>query len=150
MRHQLTAAAALLALACGAPPRDDASTPDDSLTLRISGPTLVAVVPHTPGFLDSNVVDADEDTTGLTTALDDFSFYLGVTDSAMRARGVQVHLRIDTLIRWVANGRRDSMRFTPDSGVAYLFFSPAGPRVRRGVMTDIDLLAFADSGLVRR
>ena len=148
--RRLAVLAALAAAACGAPKTDDAIGPGDSLTIRISGPTMVAVVPHTPGYLDSNVVDADEDTTGLTTALDDFSFYLGVTDSAMRARGVAVQLRIDTLVRWVMRGRRDSLRLTADSGVAYLFFSGDSLRVRRGVMTDIDLLAFVDSGLARR
>lgn len=147
--RRLVVAAALAAAACGAP-KSDAIEPGDSLTIRISGPTMVAVVPHTPGYLDSNVVDADEDTTGLTTALDDFSFYLGVSDSAMRARGVAVQLRIDTLVRWVVRGRRDSLRLTADSGVAYLFFSGDSLRVRRGVMTDIDLLAFVDSGLARR
>lgn len=148
--RRLVVMAALAAAACGAPKTDDAAEPGDSLTIRISGPTMVAVVPHTPGYLDSNVVDADEDTTGLTTALDDFSFYLGVTDSAMRARGVDVQLRIDTMIRWLMRGRHDSLRLTPDSGVAYLFFNGDTLRVRRGVMTDIDLLAFVDSGLARR
>jgi hypothetical protein len=122
----------------------------DSATVRITGPTLIAVVPHTRGYLDSNVVDADQDTTGLTSMLDDFGYYLGSTDSAFRARGIDVQWRIDPAVRWEVNGRRDSLRFTPDSGVAYIFVSPTGVRVRRGVMTNLDLLPFVDSGLARR
>ena len=133
-----------------APRSDPADEAPDSTIVRITGPTLIAVVPYTPGYLDSNVTNADEDTTGLTTMLDDFSFYLGSTDSAFRARGIDVQWRVDPMVRWEADGRRDSLRFTPDSGVAYVFVGPSGVRVRRGVMTNLDLLPFVDSGLARR
>jgi hypothetical protein len=103
------------------------------------------VVPYTSGYLDSQLTDASADTSGLATALDDFSFYLAAIDSPMAARGVRVVLRLGPLVAWTHAGRRDSLVLDSDSGVAYLFWSPSGPTVRRGVLTDVDLLGFVDS-----
>lgn len=120
--------------------------PEADSVIVITGPTLVAVVPHTTGYLDSNVTDGSD----LATVLDDFSFYLGATDSALAARGVRSFLHLGAVVRWTRGGRRDSLVLDPDSGVAYLFWGPTGPKVRRGVMTDLDLVEFVGDTLSAR
>ena len=126
------------AVSAGAAAAPEAPGAIDTSEVLISGPTLLAVVPHSAGYLDSNVTDGSD----LAIVLDDFSYYLGVTDSAVAARGIRRLLRIGPVVRWVRDGRRDSVVLDPDSGVAYFFWDPAGPRIHRGVMTDVDLLQF--------
>ncbi len=128
----------LPAVAAGATTTPEDAGPSDTGWVLIAGPTLLAVVPHTAGYLDSNVTDGSD----LAIMLDDFSYYLGVTDSAIAARGIRRLLRIGPVVRWVQGARRDSMVLDADSGVAYLFWDPAGPGIHRGVMTDVDLLQF--------
>lgn len=163
MTFRLRVVVIALLCACGKSPRpstagDSAVTSgpssvtasDDSTLITVRGPTLLAVAPYSHAYLDTAVKDASADSSGLATALDDFSFYLGTIDSAMSVKGVRVFLRVDTLVKWVLDGRRDSMQLRRDSGVAYLVWGPRGFLMRRGVQTDVDLMALVDSVLPRR
>jgi len=59
--------------------------------------------------LDSTVTDESD----LATALGDFSYHLGLTDSAIAARGIRRLMRIGAVVRWI---RARAARPSPDTG----------------------------------
>ncbi len=135
--------AGALLVACGPPPQG-AAAPGDT-TLVAQGPTLIAVVPHHPDYVDSVTSAPDAGTSELAGALDDFAYHLGTADSTLAARGVTVRFHFGPVLAYRTGPAHDSLVFTPDSGVAYVFLSATTRHVRRGVLTHLDLVRIADS-----
>jgi len=145
-------ALALLA-SCTPASRDTAasrdSTPDDTTLVAIRGPTLVAVIPFPPAYLDSVTSAADAGTSDLAGAIDDFAYHLGSADSALAARGITVTWRFGSTVSFLTAAGPETLVLDPDSGVAYLFLTPTTRHVHRGVLTNIDLVLLADSAFAR-
>jgi hypothetical protein len=146
MAPRLAIVISLLGLGCG--PKDNARTghqpasqpPSASLpqtqvdTVFIAGPTVIAAFPVTQAAADSS-----ENT---NEALADFQFHLGNARRVLRAQGIAVIERYDSLVLirmdsggWVWRVRADS------GGVGYLLLAPRKPpEAFWGVMTDSDLI----------
>lgn len=92
--------------------------------------------------MDSMVNDT---ASGWAGVFDDFAFYLGTVSPELERRGIRVQQASGEIARYSVAGRRDSVALNPDSGVAYLFVSPSGRHIMRGVLTNVDILRVADS-----
>jgi hypothetical protein len=106
-------------------------------TVLITGPTIVAAFAVTQAEADTSD-DVNE-------ALSDFQFHLNSARDSLRAEGIALVERYDSIIPIREDWGTWSWRLGADSGrVGYLFVAPRRPAKELwGVMSDVDLIESA-------